>query len=178
MSSRWPSGRLVPLAAVCALLAACAVPEGEPGTAESNSGQSAATETKAIVQARPDEPAPPSVASTSGAGAGAGASASANTAVREVRASELIGLKGDQVTDLLGHPALVRRDSAAQVWQYRGRDCVLDVFLYPPPDASKAHDSAPSSERTVVYVELRGKDAKKIPDDRCFGVLMSGKPAG
>jgi hypothetical protein len=178
MASQWASSRLVPLAAVCALLAACAVPEGEPGTAESNSGQSAATETKAIVQARPDEPAPPPVASTSGAGAGAGASASANTAVREVRASELIGLKGDQVTDLLGHPALVRRDSAAQVWQYRGRDCVLDVFLYPPPDASKAHDSAPSSERTVVYVELRGKDAKKIPDDRCFGVLMSGKPAG
>ena len=42
----------------------------------------------------------------------------------------LIGLSAEQVEALLGAPDFRRAEPPAELWQYRGADCVLDVFLY------------------------------------------------
>jgi hypothetical protein len=42
----------------------------------------------------------------------------------------LLGLDGDNLTGLLGAPRFMRRDPPAQLWRYRGKSCVLDVFLF------------------------------------------------
>jgi hypothetical protein len=42
----------------------------------------------------------------------------------------LLGLGPNALSDLLGRPELIRRESPAQVWQYRATDCVFDVVLY------------------------------------------------
>jgi hypothetical protein len=43
----------------------------------------------------------------------------------------LLKLEARQVQSLLGDPDLSRRETPAQVWQYRNDTCVLIVFLYP-----------------------------------------------
>jgi hypothetical protein len=43
----------------------------------------------------------------------------------------LLKLEARQVQTLLGQPDLSRRETPAQVWQYRNDTCVLIVFLYP-----------------------------------------------
>ncbi len=45
--------------------------------------------------------------------------------------ARLRGMDAAAVRAALGEPTLLRRDIGARVWQYFGRDCVLDVFLYP-----------------------------------------------
>ncbi len=36
----------------------------------------------------------------------------------------------DTIAAALGDPSLIRRDGPAEVWQYAGRGCVLDLYLY------------------------------------------------
>lgn len=43
----------------------------------------------------------------------------------------LLGRSPAQVEELLGRPDAERVDGPAQVWQFRGRDCVLHMFFYP-----------------------------------------------
>lgn len=45
---------------------------------------------------------------------------------------QLMGLDRDELNEKLGEPSLIRRDGDAEVWQYRGENCVLDLFLYGP----------------------------------------------
>ena len=60
---------------------------------------------------------------------------------------QLMGLAGRALTELLGDPGFRREDADAQVWQYRGRDCVLDVYLYRDGEATP---------HRVTYYEFRG----------------------
>ncbi|MFZ0694439.1 MAG: hypothetical protein WAN51_09880 [Alphaproteobacteria bacterium] len=106
-------------------------------------------------------------AAPGGADANAAASENEQTTSLGHKPNELVGLSADQVTNLLGKPSFVRHDMPAEVWQYRARDCVLDVFLYPPVK------SGGDKEHTVLYYELRGKNAQKISGEGCYGALIS-----
>jgi len=78
---------------------------------------------------------------------------------------QLLGLSGDDVTEKLGKPALIRRDGAAEVWQYRRVRCVLDLFLY-------------GSEQTVEHVDLRDRgDATQSAVRDCFVRMLEKAPA-
>jgi len=79
----------------------------------------------------------------------------------------LIGLTGAQIAELLGRPGFVRRDAPAEVWQYRGSDCVLDVFLY-----------ADGASARVQHVELRPRQPARPSSPACFaGLLGRTQPA-
>ena len=60
---------------------------------------------------------------------------------------QLMGLAGGALAALLGEPGFRRADADAQVWQYRGLDCLLDVYLY--------RDGEDTPHR-VTYYEFRG----------------------
>ncbi len=74
--------------------------------------------------------------------------------------TELIGLTAPAVHDALGNPQRIRREAGAQIWQYAGLACVLDVFLY-----EEARGSA------VVHVEARDLDGRQADPGRCMGSL-------
>jgi len=76
----------------------------------------------------------------------------------------LIGLGRDGLYDLLGMPEIVRRESPAQVWQYRGVTCVFDVFLY--------EDGADSR---VTYVEARDSHGTKGQTRQCLNELLRAR---
>ena len=44
--------------------------------------------------------------------------------------ARLKGLTSTQVRQVLGQPGFQRQDAPAEIWQYRGRACILDVYLY------------------------------------------------
>jgi hypothetical protein len=58
--------------------------------------------------------------------------------------------------DRLGKPDFTRHDPPAEIWQYRGSTCVLDVFLYPE-----------EGELKVLHVATRDRDRVEAPENRC-----------
>ena len=78
----------------------------------------------------------------------------------------LLGLRPDALSDLLGRPELIRREDPAQIWQYRGADCVFDVILY--------QDAGGSS---VTYVEARDGDGDRTEPRPCLNQLLRARLA-
>ena len=64
-------------------------------------------------------------------------------------------MSGDDLATRLGAPQFRRRDGQAEIWQYRGSACTLDVFLY-----------ADGGDLKVRYVEARGRDAETATDPK------------
>lgn len=77
---------------------------------------------------------------------------------------QFIGLSGLDVSHRLGAPALVRRDGPAEVWQYRGPNCLFDIFLYAQDDAA-----APLSVR---YVDLRSPASTTAERRECLARML------
>lgn len=78
---------------------------------------------------------------------------------------QLITMTRDDLNGLLGQPDLVRRESPAEIWQYRGKSCVLDVFLY-------NKEGQPDSPFKVVYSEARDLEAQNTDQRACLNELM------
>ncbi|MDH3474254.1 MAG: hypothetical protein OEM59_11230 [Rhodospirillales bacterium] len=78
----------------------------------------------------------------------------------------LIGLGPNAVHELLGTPELVRRESPAQIWQYRGESCVFDVVLYDEPLGSE-----------VTYVEARDGSGNVGETRACLNQLLRARLA-
>ncbi len=59
---------------------------------------------------------------------------------------------------------MVRRESPAEIWQYRGETCVFDIFLYPEAAA-----------RRVVYLEARDKAARPVAKQNCLSEILRAR---
>jgi len=71
---------------------------------------------------------------------------------------EFDGLSAAELVAWLGKPDFRHAEPPAELWQYRGADCVLDLFLYPQA----------GSER-VVYSEARGRSLVQAGVGQCAG---------
>lgn len=83
---------------------------------------------------------------------------------------EFVGYQPDGLLPILGAPDFVRRDGAAQIWQYRAENCVFDLFLYGNGNSSR-----------VAHVDLRERRATDEPVETCFFRMRAKrkpKPAG
>jgi hypothetical protein len=107
--------------------------------------------------------------------------------VPEREPASLMGLVRDQIVALLGTPSLVRRDAPAEVWQYAGEKCVLDLYLYEGGDG--AESGGPKSGRAstraggganayrVTYLEARGLGGGAVSEQSCLNRLLAVKRA-
>lgn len=76
----------------------------------------------------------------------------------------LPGMRGTELTTLIGAPQLRRRDGQAEIWQYRGSACTLDIFLY-----------TDGNDLRVRYVEARSRTGTKdAPDPGQARVCATG----
>jgi hypothetical protein len=73
--------------------------------------------------------------------------------------ARLKGLSPIQVKAVLGHPGFTRRDTPAEIWQYRGRACTIDLFLYDEPGGKR-----------VAHVALRNGSGP-VDEKACFQEL-------
>jgi hypothetical protein len=106
--------------------------------------------------------------------------------------AELMGAPATRVLATLGEPELQRRESPAEIWQYRGarsgRECVLDVFLYSFGETQTAAlgaaavpvamaGSAAGGPKQVVHMEARDSAAQATPVESCLDDLVSTRIA-
>lgn len=73
--------------------------------------------------------------------------------------ARLKGLSSLQVRAVLGKPMFTRRDAPAEIWQYRGRACTIDLFLYDE-----------GGSQTVSHVAVRSQ--QPVNESQCFGELV------
>lgn len=62
---------------------------------------------------------------------------------------KLKGLTPVQLRQVLGSPGFQRRDAPAEIWQYRGTGCTLDLFLYDGSSGQKVEHWAVRSPTRV-----------------------------
>ncbi|MFA7430507.1 MAG: hypothetical protein WCZ23_10155 [Rhodospirillaceae bacterium] len=84
------------------------------------------------------------------------------TARSGVKPGAIINRPGATVQDLLGVPDLRRREPPAEVWQYAGDSCVLDITFYAAKDGGAA---------VAAYLESRALDGGKMEPAACLGHL-------
>ena len=87
----------------------------------------------------------------------------------ETRAKELMDLDAESVRARYGEPALLRKESPAQVWQYADDACVLLAVLYDPKDGKGAP--------RVKYAEGRMLPGHETDAANCMTGPRSSKPA-
>lgn len=88
--------------------------------------------------------------------------------VQSVTPEHLSGLDETALGELLGQPTVIRREAAAEIWQYRTGACVLDLFLYAEP---------PEADGRVTHLEARNsRDASPADARACLASLSD--PAG
>ncbi len=80
--------------------------------------------------------------------------------------ARILGLGPDQLTEILGRPELMRREPPAEIWQYRGRSCVFDVFLYEEAGTVR-----------VTYLEARDASARRVAERNCLNQLLRARLA-
>ena len=77
---------------------------------------------------------------------------------------QFLGLGGDDIAASLGVPDLIRRDGTAEVRQFHGSACTLDLFLYRTNGVS-----------TVKHVELRGASVESDARRACLADLIRSR---
>lgn len=88
---------------------------------------------------------------------------------------ELLGLSGEAVVLKLGLPAFRHPEPPAEVWRYRGADCLFYVFLVDEGDIGESRVShvdarsgnGEASDRAVCYEAL----LKRVDNQSGAGVL-------
>jgi hypothetical protein len=87
----------------------------------------------------------------------------------KITLATLPGMNGDDLVTRLGAPQFRRRDGQAEIWQYRGSACTLDVFLY----------YADGANLIVRYVETRGHDTNTASNSKqandCASALIDSR---
>ncbi|CAA6605186.1 conserved exported hypothetical protein [Rhodospirillaceae bacterium LM-1] len=73
-----------------------------------------------------------------------------------VTPERLVGLTEIEIQGLLGQPNLRRKEAPAELWQYSGGGCVIDLYLYREGEAQK-----------VSYVSLRDQVTGRIGGAAC-----------
>ena len=73
---------------------------------------------------------------------------------------QIKGLSAKDVLNMFGVPDFKRYDLLAEIWQYREKNCLLDIFLYV--------DRKQKSVLRVKYAEIRGRTVYKISQKNCF----------
>ena len=86
-------------------------------------------------------------------------------------AGDLLGLDEAALKRWIGAPSFIRRDYPAEVWQYRAKACVLELYLYPADD-----------HMAVTHAEARAGGAQSTGDaglGPCLSALAEAnrKPA-
>ncbi|PKU23515.1 hypothetical protein [Telmatospirillum siberiense] len=76
----------------------------------------------------------------------------------------LRGLAAADVTAKLGAPSFRRHETPAEVWQYFGPGCVLDLFLYEEKGTQR-----------VAHAELRSRNLTANGQAACLAQLLEGR---
>ncbi len=75
-----------------------------------------------------------------------------------------MGLSHAELSEFFGKPQFRRRDTPAEIWQYRGTACILDLFLYDAGEGLRVH-----------HFEIRHPNATPVSRQRCLATLIKAR---
>ena len=78
--------------------------------------------------------------------------------------SGILGANASELVQLFGNPALQVREGSSLKMQFRRRGCVLDAYLYPPPNGGA---------QRVTYVETRYQSGADADQPTCVRALRT-----
>lgn len=79
---------------------------------------------------------------------------------------EFKGFTEAELTQAMGKPDFTRKDRVARLWQYKGKECVLDLFLYPQKEGGMK----------VTHVDLRPRNnGQAIDAQSCFTDVVAAR---
>ncbi len=84
---------------------------------------------------------------------------------------QLFGMGHAGLADLLGAPVFQRQDAPAELWQYRHKSCVLDLYLY-----SDSGGSGGGSK--VQHYDARSPTGSKFSARECLAALLKSRSPG
>jgi hypothetical protein len=105
-----------------------------------------------------------STVGSGGATAGGGLASRTPSTTTSGSTRALVGKSGAQIRSSLGAPAFRRTDGPAQIWQYRGSACLLDVFLYKEGGGFR-----------VKHAELRRRGGAGLTDQACMANALTNR---
>lgn len=146
------------VAATALVLGACS---GDPEAEPPQTAQPAQPETTApepLAPALSEEPAPALALIPSKPG---GAGDFVLPALRSPEA--LMGMTQAEVTLALGKPDFTRKERTTRLWQYNGRRCALDLFLYPQKDGTLK----------VTHVDVRTRKPYSLDGQACLEEIVA-----
>ncbi len=83
----------------------------------------------------------------------------------------LMGRGAANLIDVIGAPEFIRKDHPAEIWQYRGSKCTLDIFLYQVTVGvphkvdyieTRANNDGPSSNKECLISILKERDTAPV----------------
>ncbi len=77
------------------------------------------------------------------------------------------GMEKTAIARLLGEPSFIRRDDPAEIWQYRGERCILDIFMYKDGKSFAA-----------AHVALRSRTVERPADEKCYADIFARRKSG
>lgn len=80
----------------------------------------------------------------------------------------LKGLNRADLVAILGEPSFQRVDGPASLLRYRDASCMLDLFLYVPPDGG-------GEAARVSHIEARDVAGAAVTPRECFGALLRAR---
>ncbi len=91
-------------------------------------------------------------------------------AAAETRPDDLIGLGPSLVLEMLGEPVWRRQEPPAEIWQYAGHSCTLQLVLLV--------DVVTEEHRTVFYeVKREGSEVNTNGDGDCLAEILTERRA-
>lgn len=84
---------------------------------------------------------------------------------------QLFGMDDAGLTRLLGAPVFQRHDAPAQLWQYRHKSCVLDLYLY-------RESGNPGRGLRVQHYDARSSSGGEISARDCLAALLKSRLSG
>jgi hypothetical protein len=86
----------------------------------------------------------------------AGASPSGQAVMLSPKLARLHNMSIAEVQAMVGSPDFRRVEPPGELWQYRSRECVVDLFFFGAND-----------DRRVVHIDGRSRDPARVTEERC-----------
>ena len=87
----------------------------------------------------------------------------APTKTKTLELRSLVDRDAENIQKLFGMPNFVREDFGTQFWRYEGKDCRLNIAMYPKGSSAKYQ---------VAHSETSDKNGRKIDQTLCLKKLF------
>ncbi len=87
----------------------------------------------------------------------------------KITADELLGKSDAWLRKTLGNPDFARTDRYANIWQYKNKSCVLNIFLYTDENTRK---TGPKTAH-ILHFDARDAQGRNTDREACLNALQN-----